>query len=289
MPRSSLLRFRTPKTGIPAALCHDPALVGGVAVALLLGTYGLFGLPVDLPLLAAGFCGTTLTYLTDRVWRESPEDRVNRPGRVAWVEGHGGWLAVETAVLFAGGGAMLPYLEWGTLLGTLGLGGIAALHVLFRQRQGVFLWRLPKPVVIAGAWAAGAALLPLVETGHPLGVGAMLFFGYRGLFLLPNLLLADWADRAGDAAAGLTPWAAGWTIRQVRGTATASLLVGATGAIGWAIVGHRPVLVGIDAVGLLLMLGVVWGLDPSRPRSVVLADLVVAWPLMSALAAWMIV
>lgn len=286
MPLSS---FGSPDRSILGAFCHDPAPVGGVAVALMLGTYGLFGLPVHLPLLVAGFCGTTLIYLGDRVWTSAPEDRVNRPDRVAWVHAHPRWLAAETAVLFAMGGSMLPYLSWTTLLGTGALGSVAAYHVLLRGRAGGGFWNVPKPVVVAGAWAAGGCLLPLVEAGRPLGAGAVLFVGYRGLFILPNPLLADWADRAGDAAAGLAPWTAGWTGGQVRGMASAALLVAGAGAGSWALVSPMPVLVGIDALGLLLMTGVVWGLDPTQPRSALVADLVVGWPLIPALAAWMIV
>jgi len=270
-----------------AALCHDPAVVGGVAVALMLGTVGLFGLPVDLPLLIAGFCGTTLTYLADRAWTNTPEDRVNRPGRVAWIRAHGRWLAVETALLFALGGAMLLHLERTTLLWTLGLGVVAGLHVLVRGKEQRSFWGVPKPVAIAGTWAAGGALLPLVEAGRPIGAGTLLFCGYRGLFILPNLLLADWADRAGDAAAGLVSWAAGWTARQVRWIGTMSLLVAGSGAAIWIAIGTIPLLVGLDAVGLVFMVGVVWGLDPEQPRSLLLADLVVGWPLVPALVAWM--
>jgi 4-hydroxybenzoate polyprenyltransferase len=206
---------------------------------------------------------------------------------VAWVRAHTGWLVLEAAGLFALGGAMLLYLEPATLLVTGALGAVAGLHVLFPGREGRSLRGVPKPIAIAGAWAVGGALLPLVEAGRPVGVGAVLFCGYRGLFVLPNLLLADWADRAGDAAAGLAPWAAGWTARQVRWTATGSLLVAAVGAAIWAVVGTSPLLVGIDALGLVLMAGVVWGLDPERPRTAVLADLVVGWPLVPALVAWM--
>jgi len=277
------------RSGLSAALYHDPAVVGGVAVALMLGTMGLFGLPVDLPLLVAGFCGTTLTYLADRAWSAVPEDRVNRPGRVAWIRAHPRWLAAESAVLLPVGGAMLLYLDPLTILCTMGLGVVAGGHVLLRGRGEASFWGFPKPVAIAAAWAAGGALLPLVEAGPPLGVGALLFFCYRGLFILPNLVLADWADRQGDAAAGLAPWAAGWTARQVRWVATTSLLVAALGAAIWAFSGTMPLLVGVDAVGLLLMAGVVWGLDPKRPYTAVLADLVVGWPLVPALVAWMIV
>jgi len=273
------------RTGIGAACVHDPALVGGVAVALMLGTYGLFGVPVDLPLVVAGFCGTTLTYLFDRVWADPPEDRVNRPARVAWVRAHPRWLAAEAGLLFALGGAMGLYLAPTTLVWVGALGMVAGLHVV-RQGQGG-LGGVPKPVVLAGAWAVGGALLPLVDAGRPLGLEALLFCGYRGGFILPNLLLADWADRKGDAAAGLTPWAVGWTARQVRWTATASLLLAAAAAGGWGALGAPLLLVVLDAVGLLLMAGVVWGLEPTQPRTLLLADLVVAWPLVPAVVAWM--
>ncbi len=275
--------------GLVSALYHDPAPVGGIAVALLSGTYGLFGLPVDLPLLVVGFCGVTLIYAADRVWGPAPEDRVNRPDRVAWVRAHRGWLAVETAVLLAAGGALLPYLAWPTLLGTAALGSVAALHVRSGAGGRPVLVGLAKPGAIATTWAAGGALLPFVEAGSPVGIGALLFFGYRTLHILPNLLLADWGDRRGDREAGLAPWAPRWTLRRVRWAATGGLAIAALGALGWAVVAATPVLVGIDAVGLLLMGGVVWKGGPSRPRDAFLADLVVAWPVIPALAAWMIV
>ena len=286
LPSSSV---HSPKRRIAAALCYDPMPIGGVAVALMLGTYGLFGLPVDLPLLVAGFCGTSLAYLVDRGWTRSLEDRLNRPERVAWIRAHTRWLAAEMAVLFALGGAMVPYLDGTTLLCTGLLGGVAVLQVCPRNSKGAFPGGILKPIAIAGAWAVGGALLPMIEAERPIGFGAILFVGYRWLFILPNLLLADWGDRAGDAKAGLAPWATRWTARQVRLGATALLLLAATGAAIWAVVGTIPFLVGIDALGLVLMAGVVWGLDPAQPRTALLADLVVGWPLVPALVAWMIV
>jgi 4-hydroxybenzoate polyprenyltransferase len=288
MPSSSSDSFSVPAL-FSKALYHDPAPVGGVAVALLAGTYGLFGLSPDLPLLVAGFCGTTLLYAADRAWTETPEDRINRPERVAWVQAHARWLAVESAGLVALGGAMLPLLEWWTLVWTGILGSVAGLHLLPRGTKRPVLTGLPKPVVIAGTWAAGGVLLPLVEAGEPIGSGALLFFGDRWLFLLPNLLLADWGDREGDAEAGLAPWATSWSARQVRGSATALLLGAAAGSLVWAVSGTVPILAGVDAVGPVLMMGAVWGLDPTRPRDAFLFDLVVAWPLIPALLAWMIV
>lgn len=291
VPRRAM--FSLPSSSWTAAvregLYHDPAVVGGVAVALLLGTYGLFGMAVDLPLVVAGFCATTLVYAVDRGWRVPAEDRTNRPARVAWVEGHRGWLGVEAGLLGALGGAMVPALEPRTLVGAGALGGIAMLEVAPGRSGRAGLTGLSKPLVIAATWAVGGGLLPLVEAGRPLGLDAALFGGYRFLFILPNLLLADWADRAGDAAADRAPWTTGWTAGQVRRLATGLLLGAALVAAVWGGRTPRPVLLSMDAWGLLLMLAVVWRRSPSHPRDALLADLVVAWPVVPALGAWMIV
>lgn len=253
------------------------------------GTYGLFGASPDLPLLVAGFCGASVLYAVDRVWADSPEDRVNRPERVTWIRAHTGWLAAESIGLIAVGAAMLPLLEADTLLAAAGLGGVAALHLFPRGDEGPYLVGLLKPVAVSGTWAAGGALLPLIEAGQSIGYEALLFFGYRWLFILPNLLLADWGDREGDAEMGLAPWAAGKSARQVRGAATALLLVAAAGGLAWTVFGSAPLLVGMDVVGPGLMVGAVWGLDSTQPRDAFLFDLVVAWPLVPALLAWMMV
>jgi len=271
-------------------LYHDPAPVGGVAVGLLLGTQGLFGLSVNIPLLLLGFCGTALAYAVDRMWADAPEDRANRPARVAWVNAHRGWLALETSLFVAAAGATLPYLRWPTLLGTALLGGLAVLHVGPRDQDALLVQGgLRKPITIAGAWAIGGTVLPILEAGQAVDLGVLLFAGYRFFFILPNVLLADWADRGGDAHAGLAPWATAWSIRQVRQAATGGLLVALGGAALWGLLGDSPLLVALDAVGLLLMLGMVWRSDPARPRDAFLADLVVAWPLVPALWAGMIV
>lgn len=269
-----------------SAMSHDSLPVGLVLGGLLLGTYGIFSLHVDGALVAAGFCGTALAYLVDRVWMPSPEDRVNHPGRVQWVESHTEWFAVETVVLFAAGGATVPFLGWSVLLPAVVLAGAVGFHVMPRG-AGFKRGGLTKPVAIAGTWAVAGSLLPLLEAQRNLSVGVLLFLVYRFLFVLPNLLLADLADRVGDAEAGLSPWARRWSDRGVRWAATLLLVVGLVGAASWAMVGERPLLVGVDAVGLVLMMGAVWGLDVRRPDYALLADLVVGWPVVTALAAWM--
>lgn len=263
------------------AASHDPLPIGGVAVGLILGTYALLGLPVSAPLLVGAFCGAALVYGVDRVVVTSPEDRRNRPDRVAWVRDHRPWLAFEGAILVVIGSGALFYLRPLTVLGGGGLGAIALLHQWLPGRGG-----LGKPLLVAGVWAVASTALPAVEAGAvragPLGG----LVAYRMLFLLPNVLLSDWGDRAGDRAAGLQPWAAGTERRTVQGAATvlllAALAVGALGFVGSV----PPMLLAVEAAGIGGVLTAVWTLRPEKSAHRLVLDLLVAWPAVTAGAAW---
>jgi 4-hydroxybenzoate polyprenyltransferase len=146
--------------------------------------------------------------------------------------------------------------------------------------------RLLKPIAVAGTWAVGAVHLPVLEAGSSLSVSALALTWYRFLFILPNVMLADWGDRAGDVAAGLRPWTERATAWGVRWTATGLLALAVIGALGASAVHPRPVLLWVDAVGPLLMLAAVWTADPSRPAHRLGLDLLVGWPAVTALVAW---
>lgn len=270
------------------ALCYDPLPVGGIAVALLLGTYALLGRPPSVPLLLAGFCGTALVYGLDRAVVPSPEDAVNHPQRRRWVRAHGGWLAAEGGLLFVGGVGALACLRVETLLVTGGLAALAGLHLVPLGRWGRPLKELGlgKPLVVAAAWALGGTILPVVEAGEALGPAAGALAGYRYLFILPNVLLADWADRPGDAATGTGAWPRRGRGAKLRWLATGLLGLAATGAVAASAIPHRPVLLRIDALGPLLMMLAVWVVRPARPGSRLLLDALVAWPVVTAAVAW---
>lgn len=288
IPTASSVPKRVPGL-VLSNMYHDPLPVGVVALCLMLGTYGLLEIPVDFALLSAALCGTTLAYLVDRERPSSPEDRVNHPERLAWVASHREWLAVEAAVLFAAGCASVLYLSWEVLIAAVALGVLAGLHVLPGEAGVLQRGGIAKPVSIAGAWAVGGTILPLIEAGHFVGAGGFLFALYRFLFILPNLLLADWADRSGDARADGRSWTSGWSARRVRWVATGLLGIALCGAGLWAVASLRPTLVIVDAVGIVLMLAVVWGLNVDRPSHAFLADLVVGWPAVTAVVAGMMV
>ncbi len=263
-------------------LFYDPLPIGGIAVALMLGTYGLLQLPVSVPLLVAGGCGAALVYGVDRGLLRSPEDDVNHPRRQKWMRAHRRWLVGELILCGGGGGMALTCLRAETLFVGAGIGVLAGLHLISigERRSPLKSLGLGKPLAIAGAFAVGSTLLPVLEAGSPAGRGMTALAGYRLLFIVPNVLLADWADREGDTAVELQTWTEGWTRWRIRMVSTFLLGVGTAGAFGAVYGGEAPALLLLDAVGLVAMIGAVWGLRPSTSSAHrFLLDLIVAWPI----------
>ncbi|PSQ96149.1 MAG: hypothetical protein BRD55_07745 [Bacteroidetes bacterium SW_9_63_38] len=254
----------------------------------MLGTGALGDVPVSSPLLLAAFCGAAVVYGVDRAVVAAPEDAWNRPGRARWMKAHRTWLYVEAVVLSIAGGLALSALAPATVAWSVGLAGLGGLHLASGgtgRPVGGLGMGIGKPLVVAGAWALGAAILPVVEAGGALDATVWGVAGYRFLFVLPNVLLSDWGDRAGDRAAGLASWTRWGTERGLRWASTVMLVGAMTGAVGASWWGTRPLLWGVDAVGPLLMLGAVWGVDPQRSAHRFLLDAIVAWPGVTALVA----
>ena len=269
-------------------LLYSGVPVGLVAVGFILGTYALLGLPPSGHLLVLAFCGTFLVYQAERALWPAPEDALNHPQRLAWNARHRGYGWGAAALAALGALATLPFLR----PATLGVGGGLALVSLLYQmpllprRRRLKSLALAKPVAIAGAWAVGGVLLPVLQAGASVGglaLGALL--AYRFCFVLPNALLADWPDRAGDAAVGLRTPALTCTAWQLHGLAAAFLLpplVGGVLALGLV---ARPALLLLDLGGPVLMLALVgWSWRRTRTRFFYgyLLDLAVAWPALTA-------
>lgn len=271
-----------------AVLAYDPLPIGGIAVALLLGTSALLRISPSLPLLVAGFCGAALVYGADRALVPSPEDATNHPERRRWVRAHRSWLMAEAGLLLVAGGGALAFLQTETLLASVGLAGLAALHLLPVGPWGRPLKSLGlgKPFIVAGAWAIGGTLLPVFEAGQIPHAETWGLVVYRMLFILPNVLMADWGDRHGDRAAGVRPWPDEHTGGPLRWLATGLLGLAAGGAIVGSMGASTPLLLWVDALGPLLLLGAVWAVSPSRPDGRLIMDGLVAWPLVTAAVAW---
>jgi 4-hydroxybenzoate polyprenyltransferase len=167
------------------------------------------------------------------------------------------------------------------------LAGPAAAYALplFRGREDRPARRLKdigaaKPFAVAGAWAGASVLLPALESGLPLGAATpllSLLVGYRMLFVLPNLLLADAAALAGDRAALLR------SPRRLRRLAAGALTLALAGGGLAVALGGAPLLLAAELPAPALLLAGVATRPASRPlaRTADLAMLAPALP-----AAW---
>ena len=272
-------------------LAHDPLPIGGVAGALVAGTSVLLGVPVDLALVVAAICGTTLVYGADRAIGLSPEDRINRPDRVRWVGRYRRWLAGESVLLTIVLLFVIPFLR----PATWGLGGfVAGLAVLYvapvlpgGRRLKDF--GLSKPVFVTAIWAIGAVAFPAVEAGwNGEAAGMLVLVGlvlYRATVIGANVLLADWGDRVGDRFAGRDGAILTLSGIEIRTAATGLLGAGGAGIAATALTIGVPALLWIDAVGILIMIAALWTLRPGASSvHLLLLDLAVAWPVATLIA-----
>ncbi|ARA92913.1 hypothetical protein AWN76_006880 [Rhodothermaceae bacterium RA] len=264
-------------------------LEGGIAVALVLGTYALLQRTPDPALLLVAGCAVALVYLAERTLARAPEDGFTCPDRVAWLQGHRGLVVGVAGLLVAGCGLGLLALRPMTLgLGVvLGLAGAGYMLPVGPGRRRLKAHPWLKPATISGAWAVGAVMMPALEAGVALTGMLLWLVVYRWCLLLPNVLLADWADRAGDARAGLQTLATRYPLAALRQAAGLALGLAMAGGALAASVASDPVRWWVDLVGYGLMLGVVLGVPEGAGRRLGrLLDVLVAWPLVTALGAW---
>lgn len=274
------------KRGTGQFLLYSNVMVGGIAVCFVLGSYALLDLPVSPPLLVLAFCATFLVYQFERALWPAPEDVINQPERVAWVRRHRRyvWLSSIAAGVVALGS--LVYLRPATLgvgMGLAVLGLSYVLPVLPGRRRLKAVWFM-KPLAIAGAWAAGGVALPVIESGDSLSVGVMVFMGYRLFFVLPNALLTDLPDRAGDAVAGLITPALRFSVGQIRSISLLALACAGVCAVLAASLLELGWLLLVDLAGIGWMARAVWRVpDGSRWFYGPVLDLIVAWPGITAI------
>lgn len=275
----------------PLHVWNSGTVAGLVAAAWMVGTSALLGLPVDGPLVGAAFCGTSLLYLLDRALDTSPEDAVNRPEREAWRRGFRGWIWAEASLMSLALAVLAPFLQTPTLLIVLLVGVTGALHVwpLVPGARRLKSVGPAKTLVVAATWAVGGVVLPVVEAGAAWTTAGLALLGLRFAFVLTNVLLADWGDRAGDTAVGLRTLASRWSARRLRIVATALAGIAVVGSVALSMTQpDASTLWRVDAVGPALLGVAVWRIDPStQPWHAVAADLLVAWPAVTFAATWL--
>ena len=148
-------------------------------------------------------------YRVDRLLVLSPEDAFNAYERVRFTARFRvGLVAITVLMTFAAAWAAFhPELDWIEFCLVVGLMGLVyPLRILpGGKRPKDVPWF--KTLLIAGCWVGGGVFLPALMPGQgkPVDGTLLVFIGiYRLLFVLPNLLVADWLDRVGDARVNVT-------------------------------------------------------------------------------------
>ena len=253
--------------------------VGLVALALLGATYVLLGLPPDPGLLGLGFVATVLIYQIEHWAPWAREDALNHPERRAWWAARAGLRLAWLVGLGATALALAVTLRGPVLVLGFVLGGAVVLYVvpLLPGRRRLKASRWATPLVVSLAWALGGVVVPVLHAGAGVSVGVLAFVAYRAALVWPNVLLADWPDRAGDARAGLRTLASTMAPGRLRQLAAAPLVVALLAGGGAVLGGFVPAL-------FAFMLVVVLGPWPREGWFYPLGlDLLVAWPLVPAL------
>ena len=252
-----------------------------VALGLCLATGALTGAPVGMGLAGAVAAAAWAIYLAERLV-VAPEDAGNHPGRTRWVARHRLRLVALCGASTAGGLWLARGFGLATWAAALALVGASAAYALPLAGRRLKTLPVVKPLVVGVAWALATVALPLLETsGRVAGAGWMLT-GVRLLTVAANVLVHDWADRAGDARAGAGTLPEGWQWKHLR-RAAGALVVLALALDGVLAAVFGPLAL-VDAGGLVLFLAVLYREPPPGWRTSLALDLIVAWPLVTWLA-----
>jgi 4-hydroxybenzoate polyprenyltransferase len=283
-----MISITVPSGTVKTAVVYSNLHIGFIAVCFLLGTYAFLGVTFSAPLIVLAFCGAFGVYQLERGLHFAPEDAFNHPVRLAWIDTHRRYFRVSTIIAVGIGICVLPLLRPATLAvcSVLGLFSMAYMLPVLYNRRMKAIWFL-KPLLISGGWVVGGVLLPLIEGGARMNVAAGMLAASRFFFVLPNALLADWPDREGDRLAGLQTAANVLPHQTLKIVSVSCLLISlAAGAAALYLKGAPPILY-VDLAGPLLLLGcVALPLSETRWLYSFAIDVIVAWPVMTALANW---
>ena len=238
------------------------------------------------PILGASCASAFLIYLADRVWFNREEDKINDPERRVWysLHPHFAWIAGAVALIVIL--LCIPFLP----ITAIGVGivlGFGALLYLKVEGPGAIPLKghwLIKPLAISVCWGFGGVVFPVIALGESVDTSVVGLFLYRVPLILSNVLLADWPDRAGDMAFELRTLAVLLEPQDLRslagGLAGLSLLLGSAYGLWMA----WPAPFYVDLLGPILMVVLALRMfEFSRQTLGFTADLIVAWPLVTAL------
>jgi len=244
------------------------AIAGFVAIAWLLATAKAYNLHLGVAFLVLAYSGTFLVYTIDKLPFLSPEDAFNNAkhrsafGLLFWAACS--WVVTFICVFW------LPFSVWYYLFIPTVLALMYVYPLFFGKRIKAF--GVIKPFWIVFAWGFSGVILPLRIAQTPLFLGLIWVVLYRAIYILPNILILDYLDRAGDASNGIKTPFQKCTLAQMRGVMGLFALVG---YVLWLQTAF-PV---VDYIGLVVLSACGSLVSPSSMYRHGM-DLLVAWPIL---------
>jgi len=259
-------------------LYHSNLHISFVAAGVVMGSYAFADERSSFAYVILAAAGALLVYHTDRAVFNSEEDKGNAPHRLEWYGRHRSYLIVSTILAILGIGVsvfILPVyvLISGAILGVLGLLYAAP---LFNRKLRLKNIPIVKSVLILFCWVGGGLVLPL--WGSVSATTLVLFALYRCLYLLPNLLLAEWVDSPGDTIVGIRSMGASMSIRAIRITAVLSFLGAVACSITLIYHGVNSILLAVDMIGFCATIWMINSISKWSTNHIVWLDLLVGFP-----------
>lgn len=274
-------------------MTHSGWHVGIVASALILSVARFLDVPVSEMLLIASAFGAFLVYAGDRIWADSQADRTNAPERWVW------WQHSRTRsgliMALAGSGALYAglHLPGRVLLAGIVFGATGLWYGLPESIVG--RWQLKRlagrgrGALIALVWGIGVVAMVAISAPRPQWAVLALLAAYRALWLVPDVVAAEYADRPGDALSGLPGMTFGWSVHRLRQFCWLMLVpTGAVGAVLWCYVsgmsdGWMAAWIAADMAGMVASCVVIQRTESVDASRVFVLDLMAAWPVIPAL------
>lgn len=224
------------------------------ALGILLSSYTLTGVPPDYGYLLLATSGALLVYHADRAFFKASEDLANAPDRLIWYDEHRVYLLFSTLVAGAGviWGAFLVesnVLLWGAAIGVVGL--LYAAPLPFSSKR-IKDFAIIKTLLIVTCWVIGGVILPTNE--GTLTSELVLIATFKGLYIFPIVLMAEWVDRSGDEKHGFVTFGARLTLPKIKVISVLGLIVSVLLLWRWSFVFARLDVLVVDFLGMLGML-----------------------------------
>jgi len=225
--------------------------------------------------------GALLVYHVDRAINIPEEDFENAPKRIAWYKSHRFYLWVSGATALGLVGVAATFLPFHLLVLGASLGVLGIIYGIFIPGTSFRIKDIPiaKTLLIIFCWIFGSVLLPLkgeIETAF-----LLVLAGYKGLAILPNILVANWMDREGDKKHGVLSsrvWL-GWN--GVRYVTLGCFVVSLAVVLQVSQYNNMLWLGLVDLAGLAAMSVLIWRSSKNNLPDIVYFDLLVGFSLVT--------